>query len=139
MTWRQDNTGVKPGGDVGGDHQVTESYSVRYLHSSRSAVVTVSGYGVERSRGRYGVEMQTEMTVCISALFSYQPDTGFTFTLGLVSLRDGTSTQTAKSVTDLVELVGRGEASFVALAPAVFAGQSELDGVAAELRKGGPR
>lgn len=76
---------------------------------------------------------------CISALFSYQPDTGFTFTLGLVSLRDGTSTQTAKSVTDLVELVDRGEASFVALAPAVFAGQSELDGVAAELRKGGPK
>ncbi|MFG2001637.1 hypothetical protein ACGFNU_21045 [Spirillospora sp. NPDC048911] len=64
MSWRQDNTGITAGGDVGGDYQATDSFSVRYVHTDRSAVVTVYAYGVERRPGRYSVEMQTEMTVC---------------------------------------------------------------------------
>jgi hypothetical protein len=63
--WQPDGTGVRPGGDVGGDRQATESYSIRYTTPDRpGALVTVYFYGERTGRGEYGVTMQTEWLVC---------------------------------------------------------------------------
>jgi hypothetical protein len=63
--WQPDGKGVRPGGDVGGDRQATESYSVRYMTSDRpGALVTIYFYGERTGPQEYGVTMQTEWLVC---------------------------------------------------------------------------
>lgn len=62
-TWKRQGH-VQRGGHVGGDVQATESFSVRYTHTSRpGAVVDVYFYGVEDSGG-FRVEAQIEHIVC---------------------------------------------------------------------------
>lgn len=63
MKWESDRR-VMPGGDVGGDHQAGDSYSLRYhLASDRTRIVTVYTYPVQDGR-RFKVETQTEFMVC---------------------------------------------------------------------------
>lgn len=69
--WTPDEHGVQPGGDCGGDYQVTESYSRRFVRPGvPGAMITVSFYGVACHdadgvpTGEYAVEEQTEMLVC---------------------------------------------------------------------------
>lgn len=37
--WRPDGTGVQPGGDIGGDYQVSDAFSVRFVRDDLSVVV----------------------------------------------------------------------------------------------------
>jgi hypothetical protein len=63
--WKPDGTGVQPGGDVGGDVQATESYSVRYHHVRHcGAVVTVHVFGETSDDRTYQVTTMTEHVVC---------------------------------------------------------------------------
>lgn len=84
LAWTPDGTGVQPNGDIGGDGQVGDSYSVRYkLPASPDALVTVSYYAENLSAHRsvdvpsgdgmvraeqpppeYAVTVQTELMVC---------------------------------------------------------------------------
>lgn len=64
MNWDSDRK-ILSGGDIGGDHQAGGSYSLRYhLASDRTRIVTVYTYPVEKSRGRFQVEIQIEYLVC---------------------------------------------------------------------------
>ena len=63
MAWNSDRK-ILRGGDVGGDIQAGESYSLRYhLASDPKRIVTVYTYAVT-CRGGFGVETQTELMVC---------------------------------------------------------------------------
>lgn len=62
-SWCSDRK-ILPGGDIGGDDQAGDSYSLRYhLQDDPRRIVTVYTYPVE-DRGRYRVETQTELMVC---------------------------------------------------------------------------
>jgi hypothetical protein len=64
---QQGGGGVLPGGDVGGDRQVSESFSVRFHHRTRPGVlVTYSYYAAvdEESPTTITVERETEYLVC---------------------------------------------------------------------------
>lgn len=62
--WVPDGKGVQKGGDIGGDGQATDSYSVRYHHTDRSgALVTVYFFG-ERIEGEFRVKQLIELMVC---------------------------------------------------------------------------
>lgn len=65
--WQPDGSGVRPGGDCGGDRQHGESYSVRFRHPGLpGAVITRAAYAVESGKrpGRFHVQVQTEFTLC---------------------------------------------------------------------------
>lgn len=63
MTWRTDGR-ICPGGDVGGDIQAGDSYSIRFHQDGDPCrLVTVYAYPVQQ-RSRIGVEIQTEFMVC---------------------------------------------------------------------------
>ncbi|WP_285702144.1 hypothetical protein [Actinomadura sp. NBRC 104412] len=63
--WKPDGSGVRPGGDVGGDVQATESHSVRYRHvRHRGAVVTVYVFGQSSDGRAFQVTTMTEHVVC---------------------------------------------------------------------------
>ena len=68
--WTPDGTGVMPAGDVGGDRQVTEAYSVRYVRPDRpGALVTVSCYGEDLNADgagppRYTLTAEVETMRC---------------------------------------------------------------------------
>jgi hypothetical protein len=67
--WIRDQRGggVLPGGDVGGDTQVSESFSVRFQHRDRpGALVTYSYYAAADpdQPAAISVERQTEYLVC---------------------------------------------------------------------------
>jgi hypothetical protein len=71
--WYQDGDGVLPGGDVGGDIQVGESWTVRFYNDSLSkAVIDISVYAVDHALKQcppihapdYGVQIQAEFTIC---------------------------------------------------------------------------
>ena len=65
--WAADETGVQPGGDVGGDSQVGDSYSVRSLRSDRpGAMIIRTAYPVaaDGTPGVFFVQIQTEWMVC---------------------------------------------------------------------------
>jgi hypothetical protein len=73
VKWRSDGTGVHPGGNVGGDRQVTESWSTRYIGEPHDEfgeklwpVVTMYAYGVtgEDFEGPRFVEIQMELALC---------------------------------------------------------------------------
>jgi hypothetical protein len=57
---------VEPGGDVGGDWQATEAFSVRYTRADRpGAVVDVTFYGEDPGDGKgLRVTAMTETTLC---------------------------------------------------------------------------
>jgi hypothetical protein len=64
--WHGD--GVIPGGDVGGDYQVTESYSVRYSNPAKPGrLVDVYFYGEAQDyegTGPFKVAQQTGYVIC---------------------------------------------------------------------------
>jgi hypothetical protein len=67
--WVRDQRGggVLPGGDVGGDRQVSESFSIRFHHRDHSGVlVTYSYYAAvdEESPAVITVDRETEFMVC---------------------------------------------------------------------------
>ncbi|MEU8272567.1 hypothetical protein AB0B89_36130, partial [Sphaerisporangium sp. NPDC049002] len=65
-TWTPDGRGVLAGGDVGGDHQSTEAFSVRYTWQRPDglyALTTVYTYG-ERSGRQHRITTLTETMVC---------------------------------------------------------------------------
>lgn len=65
--WRPDGTGVDSAGDIGGDIQRGESYSVRFVRPDRPrSLVTVSFYATESDNNpsEYGIERQVEFLVC---------------------------------------------------------------------------
>jgi hypothetical protein len=66
--WRRVNPSIASGGDVGGDVQATESYSVRFRPVSEPddglfAMVTAYFYGA-KLHGRCWVQEQVEFLVC---------------------------------------------------------------------------
>ena len=73
MKWKREG-GVVPGGDVGGDYQATESWSVRYrAEEDPTRVVTVYFFGeyltpaaseVPDTTGVYKITRLTEATIC---------------------------------------------------------------------------
>lgn len=70
-SWDDDGTGVRPGGDVGGDVQAGESYSVRYRRPDRPyAMITRTAYPAEAAeqQGMFFVQVQTEWLVCSDPL-----------------------------------------------------------------------
>lgn len=62
--WKPDGTGVMSGGDIGGDFQVGDSYSVRYHHAREPGAVVNVAYYVSGQRGSYNVSRQVEWIVC---------------------------------------------------------------------------
>lgn len=68
MRWRKDET-IFPAGDVGGEEQVSEGYSVRFYPvvepvDGRHALITVNLYAAYGAEGRYSAETQTEYMIC---------------------------------------------------------------------------
>jgi hypothetical protein len=73
MKWKREGE-VVPGGDVGGDYQATESWSVRYrAEEDPTRVVTVYFFGeyltpadseIPETTGVYKVTRMTEATIC---------------------------------------------------------------------------
>jgi hypothetical protein len=69
--WAIDVTGVQPGGDVGGDSQAGESYSVRYRRADRQrAMITRTTYpaGVPDQPDAFFVQIETEWLVSADPL-----------------------------------------------------------------------
>lgn len=66
--WLPDGTGVVPSGQVGGDDQVGESFSVRFSRADRpGALITRSAYpvtAVAGCEGQFLVRVMTEWLVC---------------------------------------------------------------------------
>ena len=65
--WQADGTGVQPGGDIGGDIQAGDSYSVRYRRADLpGSMITWTAYPVEYDNcpGEFVVQTQTEWLVC---------------------------------------------------------------------------
>jgi hypothetical protein len=65
--WDQRGGGVLPGGDVGGDTQISESFSVRFHHRGRpGAMVTDCYYAAANLHdpAAISVDYQTEYLVC---------------------------------------------------------------------------
>ena len=65
--WRPDDTGVTDGGDVGGDIQAGDSWSVRYIRPDMpGSLITETYYPVTwpECPGEYTVERQVEFMVC---------------------------------------------------------------------------
>lgn len=72
-TWvcDQQGGGVLPGGDVGGDRQASDSFSVRFHHHDHSGVlVTYSYYAAvdEQNPAAITVERETEFMVCTDSV-----------------------------------------------------------------------
>lgn len=71
MKWKREGE-VVPGGDVGGDYQATESWSVRYRSGEDpTRIVTVYYFGdyqsdadAENETGPYNITRMTEATIC---------------------------------------------------------------------------
>lgn len=69
-SWTPDGQGVQWAGQIGGDDQVTDSWSVRYHHADRpGSLINVYFYGTSHSYGsirssEYGVTQQIELMVC---------------------------------------------------------------------------
>ena len=66
--WRPDGTGIQPGGDIGGDIQASDSYSVRFRHPDLpNAVITCTAYAAEdadRNPGEFFLQVETEYLTC---------------------------------------------------------------------------
>lgn len=68
MNWKPDGTGVQSAGDIGGDIQRGETYSVRFVRPDKpGSLYTVTFYAVEYDHqcpGEFVVQEQTEWMVC---------------------------------------------------------------------------
>jgi hypothetical protein len=65
--WQPDGTGVVSAGDIGGDIQAGNSYSLRYVRADMpGSLITVSYYGAEYDEcpGEFIVQRQVEWMVC---------------------------------------------------------------------------
>lgn len=65
--WENDGDGVQLGGDVGGDIQAGDSFSIRYRRSDLpGSMVTITAYpvGYENCPDEFVVQTQTEYLVC---------------------------------------------------------------------------
>jgi hypothetical protein len=64
-TWQPDGTGIRPGGDAGGDIQAGNSFSVRYVRPDLpGSLITRTAYAVENVPGEFTIQIQTEWLVC---------------------------------------------------------------------------
>jgi hypothetical protein len=66
--WRLDGTGITDGGDVGGDIQAGNAWSVRYVRDDMpGSLITETVYAVKTPSGRghgYAYQIQTEFLIC---------------------------------------------------------------------------
>lgn len=67
-SWQQDGSGVVDGGDIGGDIQAGNSYSIRYVRQDLpGSLITVTFYPVQydgSEPGEWSIQRQTEWLVC---------------------------------------------------------------------------
>jgi hypothetical protein len=66
--WQPDGTGVQPGGDIGGDIQAGDSYSVRFRNPGLPhAIITYTAYPAGESgpdSGEFYVQAEIESLTC---------------------------------------------------------------------------
>jgi hypothetical protein len=65
--WKPDGSGIRPGGDCGGDRQRGGSYSLRFRHPDLpGAVIIRTAYAAESEYqpGEFFVQVQTEWILC---------------------------------------------------------------------------